>query len=164
MFIKYLRLTQDFLSSFNGLWSLLQLCPLQNIFLEASRLQVAPPFCYYCLWCSFHGTGNPKLLGSLVANGLHFHQQLLVGSLQGLQHCHTVLIVSCSPWSINAFKTSTIWVTLVLPSLAASTGYTLAASETQLFHADFEEILPRLHHLNAIGLFLTIAVSSAPDD
>lgn len=64
---------------------------------------------------------SPKLQGSLIAPGLHFHQQLLLGSFQELQFCHTVPSLTCSTWPFPAFQISAVQMTHTLKNSAQST-------------------------------------------
>ena len=70
---------------------------------------------------------------------------------------------SCSPWLLHAFKTSTTWVTLILPSLLPTWATTLGTSGAQLLHTDPKETLPRSHFKDP-GLFLITTYSSSPAD
>lgn len=88
----------------------------------SSRLQVAPLHCC-CSRRSANGTGIFKMLGSLLQRGCTFTRSLLGAFFRDPQPCHTVPSVSCFPWPLHAFRISTTWVTLTLPSSAANAKY-----------------------------------------
>lgn len=56
----------------------------------------------------------------------------------------TVPSLSCSPWPLHVFKTSTTWMTLMLPSSDASSWYSHDHFWTRLLCTDPEETLPTL--------------------
>lgn len=133
--VQYLGLTHNLLDSFKGHFSGSALCNTHSL---SSRLWLAPLHSCCWFWWSSHGTGISKMLGLLLQLSCTFTTWALfmVPSLNFSAwpfqfrafNCYSDCAftndlswplpessLSCSPWPLHAFKTSTTRVTLTLP-------------------------------------------------
>jgi hypothetical protein len=114
---------------------------------SSSRLQMPVLHCCCSCWSS-HGTGISKTLHDPFSPGPSISTTSTM-PFHGL----TVPSLSCSVWSLHAFKTSTTWVTLTHYQVQPQhKGTALAISETQPLC--FQKTLPRRCHLNVAGSLL----------